>query len=103
MEQKCLFKTLSGVDFTQSRAKLRMKINKVEQDIDVYVIRNNNFSYDLLLGLDAIKKFRLLQDESLNIYQKLDDGKIEQIRFAGINKPGEKKKIVRSLSMNTWI
>ena len=36
-----------------------MKINKIEEEIDVLVLRNDDFTYDLILGLDAIKKFKL--------------------------------------------
>lgn len=42
-----------------------MKINKTEEEIDVFVVRNDNFTYDLIPGLDAIKKFKLKQDENL--------------------------------------
>lgn len=82
MEYKGIFKTLSGINFTRSRAKLHMRINKIEEVINVYVVRNNNFSYDLLLGLDAIKKFRLIQDENLDIFQRVQKDKIEQINVA---------------------
>lgn len=56
-----------------------MKIHKIEEDINVHVIKNSNFSYDVLLGLDAIQKFRLIQDENLNILQSLNDKNIEKI------------------------
>lgn len=42
-----------------------MKINKTEEEIDVFVVRNDNFTYDLIPELDAIKKFKLKQDENL--------------------------------------
>lgn len=73
MENHSFFKTISGVNFTNSRAQLHLKINKIEKVIDVFVIKNNNFSYDLLLDLDAIKLFKLLQDENLNIFQKINE------------------------------
>ncbi|CAG4958446.1 unnamed protein product [Colias eurytheme] len=38
--------------------------------MNVFVIDNENFHYDFLIGLDCIKKFRLLQDEKLNIIQR---------------------------------
>ncbi|MCC8406364.1 MAG: hypothetical protein LN560_01865 [Rickettsia endosymbiont of Sceptobius lativentris] len=40
------------------------------------MVKNNNFSYDLLLGLDAIQRFKLLQDDNLNVLQRLDDNRI---------------------------
>lgn len=38
-------------------------------------MKNDNFSYDLLLGIDAIKKFRLIQTENLQILQCTDTNK----------------------------
>jgi hypothetical protein len=73
IKDKSIFKTVSGKDFTSSRAKHRMKINKIEKEIDVYIIRNDNFTYDLILGLDAIRKFKLRQDENLRVSQKVGD------------------------------
>ena len=43
------------------------------------MIKNDRLSYDLLLGLDAIKKFKLIQDDKLRIFQRTKDGKIEPI------------------------
>jgi len=80
MEDHSFFKTISGVNFINSRASLHLKINKIEKVIDVFVIKNNNFSYDLILGLDAIKKFKLTQDENLNILQKINEKESELIR-----------------------
>ena len=60
---------------------LPIKINDIENTIEVQVLRNSNFSYDLLLILDAIIKFRLIQDENLEIYQKTKDNKIEKIIY----------------------
>ena len=66
-----MLRTLSGISFTRNRAKLSLKIHKIEETIDMYAVRNNHFSYDLLLGLDAIKKFKLIQDENLNVLQRV--------------------------------
>lgn len=75
MKNRNVFRTISGVDFTYRRAQISLKINKIEETLDVYVVKNNNFSYELLLGLDAIKKFKLIQDENLDIFQKVDNKK----------------------------
>ena len=50
-----------------------MKINKIEKEINVYIVRNDNFTYDLILRLDAIREFELKQDENLRVSQKVDD------------------------------
>ncbi|XP_050515231.1 retrovirus-related Pol polyprotein from transposon 297 isoform X5 [Diabrotica virgifera virgifera] len=80
LENEQTFRTISGAGKSYNKIKLPMKIHKIEQEIDAYVIKNDNFSYDVLLGLDAIKQFRLLQDENLNILQRVDENKIENIK-----------------------
>ena len=80
MKNRNAFRTISGMEFTHCRASLSMKINKIEEILDVYVVKNNKFSYDLLLGLDAIKKFKLIQDENLKIYQKIEKTKKGELR-----------------------
>lgn len=37
--------------------------------MNIFVIDDENFYYDFLIGLDCIKKFRLMQNEKLNIIQ----------------------------------
>ena len=54
IKHQCLFKTLGGINFSRSRARLHMRINEIEEEMEVYVVQNDSFSYDLLLGLDAI-------------------------------------------------
>lgn len=41
----------------------------MERIIDVFVVDNENFKYDFLIGLDCIKDFKLLQNEELKIIQ----------------------------------
>ena len=74
-----IFRTISGVQESDSKIKIPIKIHKIEKEIDAHVIKNGKFSYDILLGLDVIKKFHLLQDDNLNIFQRLHNGKIEKI------------------------
>lgn len=69
IQQKNVFNTLSGKNFTEGRAKFKLRIDEIEDTFEAYVVKNNEFSYDCLLGLDAIKKFRLTQDENLKIKQ----------------------------------
>jgi len=75
-----IFRTLSGISLTHRRAQILLKINKIEKVLDVHIVKNNKFSYDLLLGLDAIKKFRLSQDENLQIFQKINDNELELVQ-----------------------
>ena len=64
------FRTLSGEDVTEGIVWLKIKIFEIEKDARFFVTKSNEFSYDLLLGLDNIAKFRLCQDENLKISQK---------------------------------
>ena len=73
-----MFKTISGKDFMNSWAELRMKIKKIEKEINVYIVCNDNFTYDLILGLDTIRKFKLKQDENLRVSQRVDDKGLRQ-------------------------
>ena len=73
-----MFKTISGKDFMNSWAELRMKIKKIEKEINVYIVCNDNFTYDLILGLDAIREFKLKQDENLRVSQRVDDKGLRQ-------------------------
>jgi len=45
--------------------------------INIFSFKNENFEYDLILGLDSIHKFKLTHNENLNIQiQKPDNFKI---------------------------
>ncbi|KAF5305381.1 hypothetical protein FQA39_LY09210 [Lamprigera yunnana] len=73
------FKTVSGVQKCCDKIKMPMRIDKMKEDVDVYVIKNDNSLYDILLGLDAIQQFCLMQDNYLNIFQWVNDDGIEHI------------------------
>lgn len=49
------------------------KILDIEHKIDVFIVNNKNFNYELLIGLDCIKKFKLTQNEDLKIEQRIPD------------------------------
>ncbi len=54
-----------------------------------FVIQKNDFKYDVLLGLDSIKEFRLCQDHNLNIFQagyNKNNQHIEDIKVKGSEK-----------------
>lgn len=76
---KQTFKTISGVQKSHNKINILMRIHNMERNIQAYIIKNDNFSYDILLGLDVIKKFHLIQDEQLRILQKVNDGTMELI------------------------
>lgn len=68
--KKAKLRTINGVNETDHLIKIKVKIFNIEKDVDVFVIDNENFKYDFLIGLDLIKQFYLSQDENLCIVQK---------------------------------
>lgn len=101
-KSKELLHTISGVQGRIKKTKITVQINKIEHELEVYVVKNDNFSYDLLLGLNAIKQFKLIQDEKLRIFQRTE-GKLEEI--TQMKKEKEKKfqtncQIVGNLELN---
>ncbi|KAK9878303.1 hypothetical protein WA026_021318 [Henosepilachna vigintioctopunctata] len=65
-----IYQTISGVTCVDNIVKLPLKIHNIEKRIDDHVLKNDNFSYDILLGLDVIKEFNLIQDDKSNILQR---------------------------------
>lgn len=47
-----------------------LKIHNIEKVINAHIIKNVNFFHDLLIGSDAIREFKLIQDDELNILQR---------------------------------
>lgn len=62
-------KTINGEKKTKGMVTLKIKIYNMERIMDVFVVDNENFKYDFLIGLDCIKDFKLLQNEELKIIQ----------------------------------
>ena len=62
-------KTINGEKKTKGMVSLKIKILNIEKIMDIYVIDNENFKYDFLIGLDCIKNFKLIQNEELKITQ----------------------------------
>ena len=100
IENKVVFKSISGLsrNVSRSRATIKMKIGEIEDDIEVHVVRKNSFDYDLLIGLDAIKKFKLIQDEELRLWQRANDGEVRPIERSD---GGEEK--VHTVNFNEYI
>ena len=67
---KRLLSTVNGSSFSAGRAFLRVKIGKLISYIDFHVIKSDKFKFELLIGLDAIRKFRLMQSENLEVFQR---------------------------------
>ena len=65
-----VFKTINGANFTKNRVSLMLEIGDISRKVNLYTVKNDHFEYGVLLGLDNIKAFSLIQDENLNIYQK---------------------------------
>gem|GEM_PF-1416539 len=65
-------KTINGVMKTKGRITLKVKIYNVEKEMNVFIVDNENFNYDFIIGLDGIKEFKLIQNEDLKIKQYHD-------------------------------
>lgn len=68
-KQTANLKTINGEKKTKGMVKLKIKIYDIEREMNIFVIDNENFHYDFLIGLDCIKEFRLIQNEELKIIQ----------------------------------
>lgn len=64
-------KTINGEKKTRGIVTLKIKIYDIEEIMDIFIVENENFNYDFLIGLDCIKKFRLTQNEELVIIQSI--------------------------------
>lgn len=63
-------KTINGVKQSKGIVTLIAKIFNIERKIDAFVVDNENFDHDFLIGLNCIKTFQLIQDENLKISQR---------------------------------
>lgn len=79
-------KTIGGGADCIGRAFLKVRIGKITSYIDFQVMSSEKFDYELLIGLDAIKRFRLMQDENLNVLQR------DRNTYIRIEKP---RKLIR--------
>lgn len=64
--------TINGVKKTKGCTTMKIKIFDIEKKIDVYVVDGKSFKYNFLIGLDIIKEFNLIQNENLEVKQKLE-------------------------------
>lgn len=68
---KIFLKTVNGVTQTKGLVTIKVKIFEREEYIEVFIVERDDFE-DFLIGLDIIKKFKLIQDENLQISQKTE-------------------------------
>lgn len=61
--------TFAGTTNTLGAINLKTKIFNITNTICFYIVKSDSFHDDILLGLDAIKEFKLCQDENLKIFQ----------------------------------
>lgn len=73
------FRTMSGEDKIKGIAYIKIKIFNITKKTRVFVIDNKDFKYDILIGLDTIKEYKLCQDHELNITQANTELKLETI------------------------
>jgi len=80
---KSTFHTVNGVTYVDGTTEITLKVFDIEKKVNVFVTKNINFKYNLLIGLDVISGFGLRQNEKLQIDQKFsekqNDGKENQI------------------------
>lgn len=65
-------KTINGVKTADGLITIKTKIFNIENMMTIFVINSKYFNYDFLIGLDCIQKFKLCQNEKLEIKQKID-------------------------------
>lgn len=65
--------TINGVKKTKGMINIKIKIFDIEKKMDVYIIDEENFENEFLIGLDIIKQFKLIQNEDLKISQQTLD------------------------------
>ncbi|KAK9886172.1 hypothetical protein WA026_015683 [Henosepilachna vigintioctopunctata] len=66
-------RTINGVYKSEGMIKIKIKILNIEKYVNVFIVNNENFKYDFLIGLDCIQKFKLIQNEKLEIEQKVSE------------------------------
>lgn len=69
--KKAGLKTINGVKKSIGMVTLKLKIFEIEKQVDIFVIDEENFDYNFLVGLDCIQKFKLTQNENLEIMQNI--------------------------------
>lgn len=79
------FRTINGIMYVDGTIEITLKIFEIEKKINIFVTKNINFKYDLLIGLDVISKFGLRQNEKLQIDQKFSEKQKDEKKNEIIN------------------
>ena len=64
------FEMVSGYGKVIGISKVRVKIFKLSYDVIVFILDSKNLKKNILVGLDLIERFRLVQTHKLKVYQK---------------------------------
>lgn len=59
LKRKVNLRTINGVYKSKELIKIKARILNIEKYIDVFVIDNENFKHDFLIGLDCIRSSNL--------------------------------------------
>ncbi|GBP30827.1 Lactosylceramide 4-alpha-galactosyltransferase [Eumeta japonica] len=88
-------KTVNGVKKTDGLITIKVKIFDLEEEVDVHIVENEDFD-DFIIGLDMIKKFKLTQNEDLQIEQKKITNKMDRMSKDSINE----EKNIKTFAIN---
>lgn len=91
------FSTLNGTSKCNGRVKLRIKIGNIEKILEFFIIDENRFKYDMLLGLDGIKAFRLKQNQQLRITQEEEEERVLKIEDDAKLNVIDKEEVIRRI------
>lgn len=83
-KQTVNLKTINGVNESKGMITMKIKIYSIEKNINVFIVDSENFNYDFLVGLDCIKKFRLTQNENMEITQGVNKEETTKTKMAKI-------------------
>ena len=97
-----VFKTINGANFTKNRVSLMLEIGDISRKVNLYTVKNDHFEYGVLLGLDNIKAFSLIQDENLNIYQKNKKYSKNSLKKSDKNKQCPEIHLTEYLNFNEY-
>ena len=103
IKSRSIFKSIAGLGSTRGRAVLKLKIGEIEEHLNVHIVKSDRFTYDLLLGMDAVKRFKLIQDKELQIHQKVN-GVTKKLSNGGgartLNENAERERLVKYANFN---